>query len=242
MTARVNMNAGTPVEPLRLRLRRGLLLCTTLLILTGASSDAKAKASNRNPALGDKLADVTFVVFDLETTGFSAAYDRIVEVGAVKFQNGKIVDQKAWLVNPGRRIPWGAQRVHGITDAMVKDSPAFKAIYPEFHDFIKGSVLMAHNARFDVGFLAAEIQRAGFPLPNNKVVDSLSLFRRWYPDIKSHSLEDVVKHTNVEPGLFHRALEDSIYVYRIFEHGMKRNQNVETLGDVFEACGGPMKF
>ncbi len=241
MTAISSMTTGRSVRTLRKGVVNGLVMCVALLLLTGASSDAKSKASTRNPALGDKLTDVTFVAFDLETTGFSTVYDRVIEVGAVKFRNGQIIEQKAWLINPGRKIPWMAQKVHGISNEMVQDSPNFAAIYPEFRDFIQGTVLMAHNAKFDVNFLAAEIQRAGFPLPQNRVVDSLNLFRRWYPDAKSHSLEEVVKHTRVEPGEFHRALEDSLYIFRILEVGLRENQT-ETLGDLLNAAGGPMKF
>lgn len=221
-----------------------LLAGMLLLVLTGATSDAEAKpkSSARLPAANAQLANVTFVVFDLETTGFSQQYDRVVELGAVKFRDGKIIDQKSWLVNPGRRIPWMAKQVHGISDEMVKDAPAFTTVYPEFLDFIQGAVLMAHNAKFDVGFIASEIRRAGFPLPPNKTVDSLSLFRRWYPNAKSHSLEEVVRHVELKPGAFHRGLDDSVYVFQIFDKYVRESGSLQTLGDVYKAAGGPMKF
>lgn len=226
------------------RLTKVLLAGLLVLVLSGATSDAEAKPKSptRLPTAGAKLQNVTFVVFDLETTGFSQANDRIVEIGAVKFRDGKVIEEKSWLVNPGRRIPWMAEHVHGISDETVKDAPSFASVYPEFLDFINGSVLMAHNAKFDVGFIASEIKRAGFPLPPNKAVDSLSLFRNWYPGAKSHSLEEVVRYTELEPGVFHRGLDDSVYVFQIFDKFVKQSGSVHTLGDVYKAAGGPMKF
>lgn len=226
------------------RFLNAALVGMLMFALSGATSDAEAKPKSaaRLPTASAQLANVTFVVFDLETTGFSQQYDRVVELGAVKFRDGKVIDQKSWLVNPGRRIPWMATQVHGISGEMVKDAPDFATVYPEFLDFIQGAVLMAHNAKFDVGFIAVEIKRAGFPLPPNKTVDSLSLFRRWYPNAKSHSLEEVVRHVEIKPGAFHRGLDDSLYVFQIFEKYVRESGSLQTLGDVYKAAGGPMKF
>lgn len=221
---------------------RGATMWLLALILTsfGADANAKAKATARLPSPNSKIGNVTFVAFDLETTGLSPANDRIVEIGAVKFRNGKVIDQKSWLVNPGRSIPWLVQQVHGITDEMVKDAPDFATVYREFSDFIEGSVLMAHNARFDASFLAAEIQRAGFPLPQNKVIDTLKLFRRWFPEAPSYTLSDIVEYTAINPGVFHRALEDSAYLFFIFQKGLAERPDVAYLRDVFSEAGGPM--
>jgi DNA polymerase III epsilon subunit family exonuclease len=226
----------------RSALARGATIWLLAFILTtfGADADAKAKVASRLPSPNNKIANVTFVAFDLETTGLSPSNDRIVEIGAVKFRNGKIIDQKSWLINPGRSIPWLVQQVHGITDEMVKDAPDFVTVYREFSEFIEGSVLMAHNARFDVSFLSAEIQRAGFPLPQNKVIDTLRLFRRWFPQSPSYSLADIVEYTAVEPGVFHRALEDSAYLFSIFQKGLSHRPEVAYLRDVFSEAGGTL--
>lgn len=225
-------------------IKRGLAvwLVTMLLSAMAADANAKARASVRPPSANMKISNVTFVAFDLETTGLSPSNDRIVEIGAVKFRNGTIIDQKSWLVNPGRSIPWLVQQVHGITDAMVRDAPDFVTVYKEFSEFIEGAVLMAHNARFDVSFLSAEIARAGFPPPPNKVIDTLKLFRNWFPNAPSYSLADIVNFTKVEPGLFHRALEDSAYLYFVFQKGLEDRPQMTYLRDVYADAGGTLSF
>ncbi len=128
--------------------------------------------------LGDPLREVTFVVVDLETTGGSAAEDSITEFGAVKVRGGDVLGEFATLVDPGRAIPPQIVMLTGITDAMVYDAPAIGAVLPSFLEFIRGSVLVAHNARFDVGFLKAACRRQGLPWPGNPVVDTVQLARR----------------------------------------------------------------
>jgi DNA polymerase-3 subunit alpha (Gram-positive type) len=189
-----------------------------------------------------KISNVTFVAFDTETTGFSPKTDRIVEVAVVKYRGGRIIDEKTWLVNPQRSIPLYVQKVHGITPLMVKDQPRFKDIYPEFLHFIEGSVLMAHNAPFDIAFVASEAGRIEAPLPANKVIDSLSLFRKWYPELKSHALSSVASHTQVEGDAFHRALADSAYVALIFDKGLQKLDPNAKLSDLYAKAGGPLSF
>jgi DNA polymerase III epsilon subunit len=188
------------------------------------------------------VSNVTFVVFDTETTGFSPTTDRIVEVGAIKFRNGRVMDERSWLVNPGRTIPYYARRVHGISDEMVKDAPSFKDFYPDFQNFIEGSVLMAHNARFDVSFLSAELTRNDQTLPKNLVIDSLSLFRRWYPQAKSFTLADIAVTAEIETDVLHRALADSMYVFLIFDKGLRERGPAVHLRDLYDQCGGPLRF
>ncbi len=221
---------------------RGSMIWLLGLLLTafGADATAKPRVAARLPGPNTRVSNVTFVAFDLETTGLSPSNDRIVEIGAVKFRNGKVVEQKSWLVNPGRGIPWLVQQVHGITDDMVKDAPDFATVYKEFSEFIEGSVLMAHNARFDVSFLSAEIQRAGLPLPPNKVVDTLKLFRRWFPEAPSYSLSDIVDYAAIDPGVFHRAMEDSVYLVLLFQKGLEQRPEVTYLRDVFAEAGGTL--
>jgi DNA polymerase III epsilon subunit family exonuclease len=199
-------------------------------------------SSSRLPPKNMLVSNVTFVVFDTETTGFSPTTDRIVEVGAVKFRNGRVIEEKSWLVNPGRKIPYYAWRVHGISDDMVKDARPFKSFYPEFQDFIEGSVLMAHNARFDVSFLSAELKRNDQSLPRNLVIDSLSLFRQWYPNAKSFTLADIAVTAKIETKVLHRALADSMYVFLIFDKGLKDHESAAHLRDIYDQCGGPLRF
>jgi DNA polymerase III epsilon subunit family exonuclease len=218
------------------------MACLAVLLVAGQVFAEDSQNEARTPPVSSFISNVTFVVFDTETTGFSPTMDRIVEVGAVKFRNGEVIEEKSWLVNPQRDIPYWATKVHGITDDMVKGKPTFKDIYPEFQKFINGSVLMAHNARFDISFVKAEIKRAGCELPPNLVIDSLSLFRKWYPKSTSHSVEAVARHAEVKIDTLHRAAADSLYVFLIFDKGLKERNDKSKLGDIYGECGGPLKF
>lgn len=101
--------------------------------------------------------DSTFVVFDIETTGFSAVNDRIIEIGAVKVENGVITEKFSEFVNPERPIPFEIEKLTSINDRMVEDAPNISVILPRFMDFCKGSVLVAHNADFDTGFILSQL-------------------------------------------------------------------------------------
>jgi len=128
--------------------------------------------------LGDPLREITFVVVDLETTGGSAATESITEFGAVKVCGGQVLGEFATLVDPGRAIPPQIVMLTGITDAIVYNAPTIAAVMPAFLEFIRGSVLVAHNAGFDIGFLKAACGRLGLPWPGNAVVDTVQLARR----------------------------------------------------------------
>ena len=237
---------GTPVSRPQPRLRwsavcTAFALCLLPVLTRGADAGISPPPA-RNPAQSMLVSNVTFVVFDTETTGFSPTSDRMVELGVVKFRNGKILEDKSWLINPQRHIPYWATKVHSITDEDVKKQPTFKDVYPEFLEFISGSVLMAHNARFDIAFLSEEARRAKLELPRNLVIDSLSLFRRWFPKSKSHSVEEVAKYTEVETAVLHRAMADSMYVFLIFDKGLQSKAAGIKLRDIYADCGGPLKF
>ena len=231
------------MKPARRRARVwGICLATLVFLAARAVSAEEERNGSRNPPVNSFVSNVTFVVFDTETTGFSPTTDRIVELGAVKFRNGEVVEEKSWLINPGRKIPYWATKVHGITDEEVKNEPAFADIYPQFLEFISGSVLIAHNAKFDISFVKAEATRAGRELPANKVIDSLALFRKWYPKSSSHSVAAVAKHAAVRTDTLHRAAADSMYVFLIFDKSIRERNEKYKLGDIYDQCGGPMKF
>lgn len=223
-----------------------LALSATMFFLDAPAADSKGVApdpkADRMPHRNTLVANVTFVVFDTETTGFSPTYDRIVEIGAVKFRNGKVIDEKTWLINPKRWIPSWVVQVHGISNSDVKNAPTFKDVYPEFDEFAQGAVLMAHNAKFDVSFMAAEMKRNGFKLPPNLVVDSLPLFRRWFPASPSYTLEKVASYAKIDTATLHRALADSMYVYLIFEKALQQRSDRMKLGELYTDAGGPLSF
>lgn len=195
------------------------------------------------PSMKSPMANVTFVAFDTETTGYAGGDHRIVELGAVKFRNGEIIEEKNWLINPGRYIPYFARQVHGINNDMVKKSPTFAQMYPEFLEFIDGAVLVAHNAPFDVGFIREETVRNQLQAPTNPVINSLSLFRSWYPEANSHSIEPLTDHLALEKGTFHRATDDSRYIAHIIHHKVESRKGRRfTFGDVYKAANGILRF
>jgi DNA polymerase-3 subunit alpha (Gram-positive type) len=188
------------------------------------------------------LTKLTFVAFDTETTGFGAKQNRIVEIGAVKFKDGEEIAEKTWLINPERPIPYWANRVHGIDDKMVADSPTFAEVYPEFLAFIGDSVLIAHNARFDVDFMHASIERAGLQHAENPVIDSLRLFRAWFPDADSHSLEPLSADLGLAGDVYHRATDDSRYIFLIMDHWLRKHGNATTYGKLLKDAGETLQF
>jgi DNA polymerase III epsilon subunit len=194
------------------------------------------------PAVAQALTNVTFVAFDLETTGFSPSASRIVQIGAVKLKNHRVLEQKEWLVNPGVSIPWFVQNVHGITDKMVKDSPSFEQVYPEFVAFAGDAILLAHNARFDIRFILAETRRSNLHAPKNSVLDTLALARAVYPDAPRHSLQPLLQHLGSRKTKYHRALVDARHVATLFLAALRKTESAKTLEDVTELCGGTLAF
>ncbi|MEW9527888.1 DEDD exonuclease domain-containing protein [Microbispora sp. NPDC049125] len=161
--------------------------------------------------LGTPLRDVTFVVFDLETTGGSAAEHAITEIGAVKVRGGEVLGEFATLVDPGGPIPPFISVLTGITDAMVIAAPKFTEVLPSFLEFAKGAALVAHNAPFDMSFIRAACAASGYPPPANPVVDTADLARRVLtrdetPNCKLGTLARVFR-SSTEP--CHRALSDA---------------------------------
>ncbi|WP_313756530.1 PolC-type DNA polymerase III [Tissierella sp.] len=150
----------------------------------------------------------TYIVFDIETTGLSPINDMITEIGAVKIKDGKVIDTYSQLINPERPIPELITKITGITDEMVKDKPTIKEIILDFINFIGDDVLVAHNATFDIGFIREKIKLVNMEL-NNPVLDTLELSRAVFPSLKSHKLNLIAKHLNVNLVNHHRAVDDA---------------------------------
>jgi DNA polymerase-3 subunit alpha (Gram-positive type) len=225
-----------------LRLTVTLLPVLVLLGSVSAARTADPEGTRPLPFERRKLANVTFVAFDTETTGVNPKKDRIVELAAVRYRDGKILEEKTWLINPQRKIPYWAQRVHGISEKMVEDAPTFAEIYPEFLEFAGDAVLVAHNASFDITFLNKESARAQLAPPPNVVIDSLRLFRQWFPKLKSHSLSSVADHAKVSGGTFHRALADSMYIAQIFnKHAAQLDDDIR-MRNVYDEAGKILVF
>lgn len=221
-----------------------LAVCLAVSVVGVSSSIAQAAIDNAAlPRMSTPVKNLTLVMFDTETTGFSPSKDRLVELGAVKVVDGQIVSRTNWLINPGRKIPNRATDVHGISDEMVKGKPTFAEVYPEFLAYIGDSILLAHNARFDVDFVRAEIMRAGLPLPSNATVDTLKLFRKWYPDAPSHRVGALLDFLDINQDEdLHRGDVDAEMQTKILLEGFNRHPQVKTLRQFLADAGGLIVF
>ncbi len=161
--------------------------------------------------LGEPLHAATFVVVDLETTGGAPDGCGITEIGAVKVRGGEPLGEFATLVNPGDRIPPFVAVLTGITDVLVAEAPKLDGVLPGFLEFIKGAVLVAHNAPYDTGFLRAACARHGYPWPNPRVVDTAALARRLLTrdEVPNCKLSTLARFFRAGTEPCHRALADA---------------------------------
>lgn len=182
---------------------------------------------------GNQTLDDTYIVFDIETTGFSSIRDRIIEIGAVKVVNGKIVDRFSTFVNPQRPIPFEITNLTSITDEMVMESPAIDVILPKFLEFVGDGVLVAHNAGFDVGFIEQNCRNLGL---NDHFVyaDTVALARVLLPTLSKYKLNVVAKALNISLENHHRAVDDAGATAEIFVKfvEMLKKDNITTLKEV----------
>ncbi|CAN5227898.1 hypothetical protein BH24ACT19_BH24ACT19_07370 [soil metagenome] len=162
------------------------------------------------------LDDAPYVVFDVETTGSSAEKGAITEIGALKVVGGRVVDEFATLINPGRRIESFVVRLTGITDRMVADAPVAAEVMPLFEEFAEGCVLVGHNAQFDCAFVAAARVANGLPPLPNPILDTLKLARTLVPGLKRYRLASLVSHFGVRAAPNHRALADAAATAEVF--------------------------
>lgn len=157
-----------------------------------------------------------YVAFDLETTGLVAETDRVVEIGAVRFDvEGHELGRFERLVNPERPMSRAAQAIHGISDADLADAEPARQVLPCFFDFLgdpRTTTLLAHNAAFDAGFLGRELGRIGREAPAFAVIDTLSLARTKIPEARDHRLDTLARLFGLDPDGPHRALADSLRV------------------------------
>lgn len=160
--------------------------------------------------------DDTYVVFDIETTGLSKEKEMITEIGAVKVADGKIIDRFSTFVNPQRPISAEITKLTGITDDMVKDAPTIENILPEFLKFCEDTVLVAHNASFDTGFIRIAAERAGLGELHHTIVDTLELARALLPELNKHKLDIVCEHLGVTLNGHHRAVNDAEATAEVF--------------------------
>ena len=174
-----------------------------------------------------------FVVFDIETTGLSALNDAITEIGAIKIKDGQVIDSFSQLINPEREIPEFITNLTGITDKMVANKPTIDQVILEFYDFIKGSVLVAHNASFDVGFIREKLKSVNLGL-YNPVFDTLELARAVFPDLRNHKLDTIAQYLDVNLDNHHRAVDDATATKDIFVKimDMLKDRGIYSFNDI----------
>ena len=179
--------------------------------------------------------DDTFVVFDIETTGFSSVKDKIIEIGAVKVENGKIVSRYSTFVNPEVPIPFEITKLTSITDAMVIDAPKIENVLPEFMEYVGDAVLVAHNAGFDVGFIEENCKRLGIERKLTSV-DTVALARVLLPTLSRYKLNVVAKTLGISLENHHRAVDDAGATAEIFVKfvEMLKERKITTLKGINE--------
>ena len=175
--------------------------------------------------------DGEFIVFDLETTGLSAASERITEIGAVRYKGGEILDKFNSFVNPHMAIPPKIVELTGITDEMVKDAPDEDQAIREFLQFSgENPIFIAHNANFDIGFMRAACQRCGISF-DPVYIDTVPLARALHPSLKNHKLDTVGEYLEIPPFEHHRACDDALALAQIVQ------KEFELLAKEYEVAG-----
>ncbi|WP_353092585.1 DNA polymerase III subunit alpha [Tissierella praeacuta] len=177
--------------------------------------------------------DTTYCVLDLETTGFSAVTEKITEIGIMKLKDGEVIDKFSTFVNPEKPIPQRVVEITNITDDMVKHAETIDKVFPKMLDFINGSVLVAHNADFDINFLKQNARVLGYDF-DFTYIDTLSLAHEIFPDFKSYKLGRIAKNLGIKVEVAHRALDDvdtTVKVFNIMLEKLKE-MGVETLEDI----------
>jgi DNA polymerase III subunit epsilon len=164
-----------------------------------------------------------FIAFDLETTGFLPGIDQIVEIGAVKYVDGKPDALFSTLINPRRSIPDAASRVNGITDDMLVGKPLIEDILPKFAEFCGDDFLVAHNAVFDVQFLSADISKHETLGPRGIALCTCAIAKKVLPGLANYKLGTLVQHLKISATEFHRAEQDAGYCGELFVRMMHKN-------------------
>ncbi len=166
------------------------------------------------------ISDVTFCVLDIETTGLSKQTEKITEFGIMKVKNGEVIDTFECFVNPEKPIPPRVVEVTNIDDDMVKDAETIDKVLPKVIDFVGDSVIVAHNADFDVGFIKYNAEKLGFEF-NNTYIDTLALAKELFPDFKKYKLGIIAEHLKIKVDVAHRALADVDTLVKVFDVMLK---------------------
>lgn len=241
------------MHPPRLIIQIGLMLTLSFQLV------AETVYAAPESWLDQSLSNATFVVFDVETTGLIARQSRVLEIGAIKFRNGQILERRNWLIKPDIPIPVTVQNIHGITPELVSNAPPFLTVFPEFSAFASNSILLAHNARFDHAFVAEELTRNQLPFPATPILDTIPLFKNWHPELRSYSLHNLtecltpnhaahqISGTTLPEGSlrtnrFHSALYDCEFLALLVMNGFRKLPPEATVKTLTQITGGVFFF
>lgn len=203
------------------------------------SASASKKYQQYKPS---KLTDMfnlnNYVVLDVETTGLSPKTEKIIEISLAKVSDGKLSDQFTSLVNPGKSLPPRIVSLTGLTDAMLKDAPSFPAIAESVQKFIGKSIILAHNAVFDLGFLSEAFRQSGIK-SNFQYLDTIKIAKMAYPGFPDYKLETLISKLGLAEKQSHRAMDDVQCTLKLYQLACKK------LGDplvsALIACCSPIE-
>jgi len=183
------------------------------------TTDDMTRYTDKEIRLATEIAYMTFdgeyVVFDVETTGLDSAKDEIIEIGACKIKNGKIIDVFSTFVKPNRKIPTEITELTGITDEMVADAPTINYVLPDFYKFCCGATIVAHNLTFDMGFIHNVAKRFSYNF-NHNTMDTLEMARKKIGGLKNYKLGTIVDHLGIVLENAHRAVNDATATAKVF--------------------------
>jgi len=182
--------------------------------------------------------DTTYCVLDLETTGFSPRTEKITEIGIMKLKDGEVIEKFSCFVNPEKPIPQKVVEVTNITDDMVKDAEKIEQVFPKMLEFIKGSVLVAHNAKFDIGFLKYVAKDLGYEFDFTSI-DTLSLAKDIFPNLKRYKLGRIADELGIKVEVAHRALDDVDTTVKVFKVMLEKikEKGIEYVQDIDQYSG-----
>ncbi|MGB4984516.1 MAG: PolC-type DNA polymerase III [Erysipelotrichaceae bacterium] len=201
---------------------------TNFKVTFGVEGDVARPLINVYQSKDINLSDASYVIFDLETTGLSSDYDKIIEFGAVKLQDGNVIESKQFFINPQRKISSFISGKTNITDMDVKNAPIFEECYQDILDFFGDSILVAHNATFDIGFINESLKRIGQPKLTNPYIDTLAVCRSLYKERTKYSLGAIARSLSItyDDEVAHRADYDADILGNVFVRLLK------DLGDI----------
>lgn len=184
----------------------------------------------------DLLSD--YIIFDIETTGLDSSYDEVIEIGAIKVKNNKIVSKFNSLVKPKNEIDEYITELTGITNEMVKDAPTIEEILPDFMNYIGNDILIGHNVNFDINFIYDNLYRNKFDVLTNDFIDTMRISRKLLPELPHHRLIDLAKYFKIDSTNNHRSLKDCEITMNVYENlkeiALQKYGNVDEFKNTFK--------